>query len=55
MRKKILFNDDWLFHKGDIKNPTSTVKGLMYIGAKTERYHIGPACKDFWVRAQLPF
>ncbi len=48
MRKKILFNDDWLFHKGDIKNPTSTVKGLMYIGAKTERYHIGPACKDYF-------
>ena len=47
MREKILFNDGWLFHRGDIKQPTPSVKGPIYIQSKTERMKWGPASKDY--------
>lgn len=43
MRKEILLNDDWLFHKGDIKFERGIDKGPMYSQSKTERKQIGPA------------
>lgn len=48
MREKILLNKNWLFHLGDVKNEYPTYKGFSYISAKTERYHIGPASKDYF-------
>ncbi len=47
MRQQILFNDGWLFHKGDIKQPTPPVKGPIYIQSKVERMKWGPASKDY--------
>ncbi len=47
MREKILFNQDWIFHKGDIKTELPSSKGTVYAQAKTERYRMGPACKDY--------
>ncbi|MBQ5590545.1 MAG: DUF4982 domain-containing protein [Clostridia bacterium] len=44
MREKILFNDWWQFHKGDVETPTPQVKGPVYTSAKTERKKQGPAC-----------
>lgn len=44
MREKQLFNEGWLFHKGDVKTPTPKVKGPVYTSAKTERKKQGPAC-----------
>ena len=46
MRDRILFDNGWLFHRGDVKYPESASKGIMYISAKTERYHIGPAAVE---------
>ena len=43
MRERILFDDNWRFHRGDLKQEDSELKGIMYISAKTERYHTGPA------------
>lgn len=47
MREKIDFCKDWFFHKGDINYAEPVNKSDRYIGAKTERYHTGPACKDY--------
>lgn len=44
MREKILFDDNWLFHKGDIKYAEPHLKGPVYTQAKTERVRFGPAC-----------
>ena len=41
------FNKDWFFHRGDIKQEFPAYKGIAYISAKTERYHYGPASKDY--------
>lgn len=49
MREKINFDKAWLFHKGDVKTKYPPYKGFSYISAKTERYHAGPAAKDFLV------
>ncbi len=49
MRQKINFNRDWKFHKGDIIQDYPSYKGFSYISAKTERMHMGPACKDYFV------
>lgn len=43
MRKEILLNEDWLFHKGDIDFKRGIDKGPMYSQSKTERYQINPA------------
>ena len=48
MREKILFDNEWLFHKGDIIIDKPTNKGAMYIGAKTERYKFGPAARYYY-------
>ncbi len=43
MREKILWDNNWQFHRGDILHEEPEVKGVMYMGAKTERYLMGPA------------
>ena len=43
MREVINFNNDWLFHNGDIETPTPPHKGYAYFSAKTQRMHVGPA------------
>ena len=48
VREIIDLNTGWYFHKGDVKNELPTYKGFCYISAKTERYHIGPASKDYY-------
>ncbi len=48
MREVVDFDENWLFHLGDIQNEFPTTKGFAYIGAKTERYHMGPASKDYY-------
>lgn len=47
MREEILFNEEWLFHRGDIIIETPREKGPLYMNAKTERMKWGPACKDY--------
>ena len=32
MRKEILLNDGWIFHKGDIAEPLSKDKGFVSLG-----------------------
>lgn len=51
MREKILFDDGWLFHRGDIKPKFPEVKGTAYMSAKTERYHMGPAAVGYFGEA----
>lgn len=48
MRKEILLNQGWLFHKGDIKVNQSKNKGLIYTQSKTERKLIGPAAYKYF-------
>lgn len=43
MREKILFDDGWKFHRGDLPKRNTVMKGPDYIGAKTERMLVGPA------------
>ena len=50
MRREILLNDGWLFHKGDIDYGTPPVKGLVYAQSKTERKLVGPASYDYYDR-----
>ena len=47
MREKINFDKWWLFHRGDIETKYPPYKGFAYISAKTERYHSGPASKNY--------
>lgn len=51
MREKILFDDGWLFHRGDIKPAFPETKGVAYTSAKTERYHMGPAAPGYYAEA----
>ena len=44
---KTLFDNGWLFHRGDVDIPYPTRKGTAYLSAKTERAKFGPACKDY--------
>ncbi len=48
MRREILLNDRWLFHKGDIECITPPRKGLVYSQSKTERKLIGPAAYSYF-------
>lgn len=50
MRKEILLNDNWLFHKGDIKVKRSINKGPIYSQSKTERKGMGPASYKYFDR-----
>lgn len=43
MREKILFNENWYFHRGDIRLPLPKTKDPIYLSAKTERELWGPA------------
>lgn len=47
MRERILFCDGWKFHKGDIKINVPMDKGPLYMQAKTERFRMGPAAKNY--------
>lgn len=47
MREKILFDDNWLFHLGDIERKMPAHKGPIYAQAKTERFRFGPASKTY--------
>lgn len=57
MRRHILLNDGWSFHRGDIEIPAPAVKGPVYSQSKTERKLTGPAAYQYmdspdpyWVR-----
>lgn len=43
MRKETLFNDNWLFHLGDIREDMPRCKGPVYAQSKTMRKKSGPA------------
>jgi len=43
MRQTILFDEGWLFHKGDIERKRPPLKGPIYSSAKTERERWGAA------------
>lgn len=47
MRKHILLNEDWRFHRGDIDIPIPPVKGPVYSQSKTERKLVGPAAYKY--------
>lgn len=47
MREKILFDDDWLFHCGDIETKLPADKGPVYCQSKTESMVWGPACRHY--------
>ncbi len=47
MRTEILLNNDWNFHKGDIKVETPYWKGPVYSQSKTERKKSGPAAYSY--------
>ena len=49
MREKILFNNDWNFHRGDIKQDYPRIKAMAYRSAKTERYLMGPASQNYMI------
>ena len=49
MREKILFNSDWNFHRGDIKQDYPRIKAMAYRSAKTERYLMGPASQNYMI------
>ena len=51
MREKILFDDNWLFHRGDVKVDFPRNRGGMYTQAKTERKMCGPASKYYTASA----
>ena len=47
MRKEIILNGGWRFHKGDIAEPISKDKGFIYCQSKTERKLSGPAAYNY--------
>ena len=47
MRKEIILNNGWIFHKGDIEKPISKYKGFIYCQSKTERKLSGPAAYNY--------
>ncbi len=47
MNERIKLNEGWLFHDGDIAQPTYTWKGPAYSQAKTERCRSGPAAINY--------
>lgn len=47
MRKEILWNENWLFHKGDIETKIPEIKEPVYAGSKTERKLAGPAAHNY--------
>lgn len=47
MREKILFNDNWIFHEGDISEEIPAFKGPVYMQSKTEHKIYGPASRNY--------
>ena len=47
MREKILFDDSWYFHRGDVDTSLPNSKKLAYKSAKTQRFHVGPAFPNY--------
>ena len=47
MRREILLNENWRFHKGDIQVCRPADKGPVYIQSKVERKKIGPAAYHY--------
>ncbi len=63
MREKINLDQNWLFHKGDIKPILQSQKQIVYDEAKTERalrgpasrnYNISPNATERWKTVDLP-
>lgn len=50
MREKICIDQNWYFHRGDFEYEEPVTKSYMYASAKTERAHMGPACKDYYIQ-----
>lgn len=48
MRREIVLNNNWKFHKGDINVPRPADKGPVYIQSKIERKRIGPAAYHYF-------
>ncbi len=51
MAEKILWNADWMFHRGEIETKMPPYKGAAYMQAKTERMLTGPAAYAYNDRA----
>ena len=47
MRQKILFDDNWIFHPGDVDNRIPVDKGPLYMQSKTETMLWGPASINY--------
>ncbi len=47
MRQKILFDDNWIFHPGEVDNRTPVDKGPIYMQSKTETMLWGPASINY--------
>lgn len=47
MREKILFDDNWIFHPGDVNNRIPVDKGPIYMQSKTETMLWGPASVNY--------
>ncbi len=47
MREIINFDNDWMFHKGDIETTVVSQKDPIYLAAKTERKLVGPASREY--------
>lgn len=47
MIRKLLFNDNWRFHRGEITLKEPHYKGSCYMQAKTERMLMGPAAFSY--------
>lgn len=47
MREKILFDDEWIFHEGDVDDTLPRDKGPIYKQSKTEHKIWGPASRAY--------
>ena len=47
MRQEILLNEEWYFHRGDLKTQMPYWKGPVYSQSKTERKQAGPAAYHY--------
>lgn len=47
MMQRILLDEHWLFHQGEIPMEEASTKSPMYIEAKTERKRTGPAAREY--------
>ena len=47
MREKLLFDDNWIFHEGDVDNRLPVDKGPIYMQSKTQTMLWGPASINY--------